>query len=230
MVNGVAGEDVVPAGKPEKFMVTASENPFCPVTEIETAGLEVPKAATTWLGDAATLKSLADRTVKFACAECASAEDVPLAVSVYVPADTVAGTESVTAWLAPAAISNGEAGDVVAPAGNPVSATVTELVNPPKPTIDTVKDELAPPESTEIVAGENAMLKSCVDPEEAGLDPPPQPIPQVAHKHRKTANNGRPRVATMHLLAAICLHARPTSPFPDNWRTSWLPLGSLLGQ
>lgn len=44
--------------------------------------------------------------------------------------DAVAGTDTVTAWLPLAATLNGEAGDVVAPAGNPESVTVAEPMKP----------------------------------------------------------------------------------------------------
>ena len=58
------------------------------------------------------------------------AADVPLAVRVKLPADAVAGMERVTVWLPPAGRMNGEAGEVVTPAGNPESVTATESLNP----------------------------------------------------------------------------------------------------
>ena len=47
-----------------------------------------------------------------------------------VPAGTVEAMDSVTVWLLPAATLNGDAGEVVTPAGNPASVTVTDPVNP----------------------------------------------------------------------------------------------------
>jgi hypothetical protein len=47
-----------------------------------------------------------------------------------LPFDAVAGTDTVTVWLLPAATLNGEAGEVVAPAGNPESVTAAEPVKP----------------------------------------------------------------------------------------------------
>ena len=70
------------------------------------------------------------KTVKGNSIECISAADVPLAVRVKLPANTVDGTDKITVWELPGATLNGEAGDVVAPAGNPESVTTTGSVNP----------------------------------------------------------------------------------------------------
>src|SRR6267143_1183494 len=84
-----------------------------------TAGLVVPKVPLTCVGDADNAKSLAEVTVNGSGAECASVPLVPFAITVKLPAATDAGTESVTAWLAPAAAAKGDAGDVVLPTGRP---------------------------------------------------------------------------------------------------------------
>jgi len=47
-----------------------------------------------------------------------------------IAAATDAGTESVTAWLAPAAAAKGDAGDVVLPTGRPDREMDTEPVKP----------------------------------------------------------------------------------------------------
>jgi hypothetical protein len=56
---------------------------------------------------------------------------------------------------------NGEAGDVVAPAGNPVSVTAAEPVNPLRPVIEALKVELDVPAPVVIAFGDSAILKSC---------------------------------------------------------------------
>jgi hypothetical protein len=70
------------------------------------------------------------KTVKGNSIVCISAADVPLAVRVKLPANTVDGTDKITVWELPGATLNGEAGDVVAPGGNPASVTTTGSVNP----------------------------------------------------------------------------------------------------
>jgi len=55
---------------------------------------------------------------------------------------------------------NGEAGEVVVPAGNPVSVTAAELVNPFMPVIEALKVELDVPAPVVIAFGASAMLKS----------------------------------------------------------------------
>lgn len=68
--------------------------------------------------------------------------------------------DRVTVWLLPAATTNGEAGDVVTPAGNPESVTLTESEKPFWPVIDTAKLELELPATAVTVAGVRAILKS----------------------------------------------------------------------
>ena len=70
------------------------------------------------------------KTVKGNSIECVSAADVPLAVRVKLPANTVDGTDKSTVWLLPGATLNGEAGDVIAPAGKPASVTVIGSLKP----------------------------------------------------------------------------------------------------
>ncbi len=47
MINGLDGCEVDSAGNPESVIVVEPVNPFDGVTEIETAGLAVPKVALT---------------------------------------------------------------------------------------------------------------------------------------------------------------------------------------
>jgi hypothetical protein len=68
--------------------------------------------------------------------------------------------ERATVWLPPAATVKGDAGEVVTPAGNPESATVTEPVNPFCAVVDTAKVELELPALAVIAEGIKAMLKS----------------------------------------------------------------------
>jgi hypothetical protein len=130
MVNGDAGVVVTPAGNPENATVTGSEKPPCAVVDNEKVESEPPALAVSADGDDAMLKSDRGFTVKASCATWVSAAEVPLSVSVKVAGETFAGTDSVTVWLLPAATLKGEEGDVVAPAGNPESVTITESLNP----------------------------------------------------------------------------------------------------
>lgn len=92
--------------------------------------VEPPAVTVSAEGTVAMLKSSPGSTVKARVAECVRAADVPLAVRVKLPADTVGGMERVTVWLPPAGTLKGDAGDAVAPAGNPESVTITALANP----------------------------------------------------------------------------------------------------
>ena len=55
---------------------------------------------------------------------------------------------------------NGEAGEVIVPAGKPESVTATEPANPFSALIEAVKFELDIPAFTAIAAGDSAMLKA----------------------------------------------------------------------
>lgn len=55
---------------------------------------------------------------------------------------------------------NGEAGEVVVPAGNPVSITAAEPINPFSPVIEALKLELDVPAPVVIAFGDRARLKS----------------------------------------------------------------------
>jgi len=59
-------------------------------------------------------------------------------------------------------ILNGKAGDVVAPAGKPEIAIVTEPINPLLPVVETVKVEVELPAAAITVAGETTISKSAV--------------------------------------------------------------------
>jgi hypothetical protein len=54
---------------------------------------------------------------------------------------------------------NGEAGEVVTPAGNPESASATEPLNPFSPAIEMVRLELDIPAFVVIALGDSPMLK-----------------------------------------------------------------------
>ena len=55
---------------------------------------------------------------------------------------------------------NGDAGEVVVPAGNPDSVTAADPVNPFRPVIEAVKLALEVPAPVVIAFGDRAMLKS----------------------------------------------------------------------
>ncbi len=57
IINGLDGCEVDPAGNPESVIAVEPVNPFDAVTEIETAGLAVPKVALTCAGVMETVKS-----------------------------------------------------------------------------------------------------------------------------------------------------------------------------
>lgn len=175
MLKGEAGDVVAPAGNPESVTVTESANPFWPVIDTAKFASGPPALTVSAVGDDPMLKSGWGLTVRARLAEWVSAADAPLTVRVKVPAETVAGTDRVTVWLLPAAMVKGEAGDVVAPAGNPRSVTFTESLNPFCPVIDTEKVELEPPATTVSVDGDDTMLKSLAGGGGVELDPVLQP-------------------------------------------------------
>lgn len=129
-VNGEAGDVVAPGGSPESAIVTELLNP-CRLVMV-TAKLELgpPALAVMLAGDSVIPKSCNECTVKARFPECVSPADVPLAVTVKLPDGIVSGMERVRVWLLPAATANGEAGEVVTPAGNPEKVIVTGSVNP----------------------------------------------------------------------------------------------------
>ena len=92
--------------------------------------LEPPPLAVIVGGDSVMPKSCSEWIAKAKFPECVMPADVPLAVTVKLPADIVAGMERARVWLLPAGTLNGEGGDVVTPSGNPERMVVTESVNP----------------------------------------------------------------------------------------------------
>jgi hypothetical protein len=96
--------------------------------------LELPTLAVMVAGDSVMPKSCSEWTVRARFPECVSPADVPLAVTVKLPADIVAGMERRNFWLLPAGMLtgmlNGEAGDVVTPVGNPERVIATASANP----------------------------------------------------------------------------------------------------
>jgi hypothetical protein len=128
-VKGEAGDVVAPAGNPASVTATEPANPPWAVTDT-VKELEAPAFTVSAAGESTMLKSGRGSTVRGRLAECVSPAKVPLAVRGKLPAATVAAMERVTAWLPPAGTMNGEAGEVVTPAGNPESVTATESLNP----------------------------------------------------------------------------------------------------
>jgi hypothetical protein len=129
-LNGDDGEVLVPAGNPESVIVTEPVNPLSPVIDTVKAEVEPPVPSVIADGNSTRLKFCGAITVKARLADFVSATDAPVAVTVKLPAGTVAGMDKVTVWLPPAAKLNGEAGEVVAAGGNPESVIETEPANP----------------------------------------------------------------------------------------------------
>ena len=92
--------------------------------------LELPTMAVRVAGDSVMPKSCSEWTVRAKFAECVSPADVPLAVTVKLPADIVAGIARARVWLLPTDRLNVEAGGVVTPAGNPERVIFTGSANP----------------------------------------------------------------------------------------------------
>lgn len=122
-------------------------------------------------------------TIKGRGAECLTVPLVPFAITVKLPAVTDAGTESVTAWLAPAARVKSDAGEVVLAAGRPDREMDTEPVKPFCPVIDMVNVEAAPPACCVRLVGEIATVKSCAGGCADWLEPP-QPLSKAAPRQR----------------------------------------------
>lgn len=156
-----------------------------PKVEVEPPALVVMLA-----GDSVMPKSCSECTDKARLPECVSPADVPLAVTVKLPAG-ISGMERARVWLLPAVTLNGEVGEVVTPAGNPETVTVTGSLNPFRPVIDTVTVELGFPASVVIVEGDSAMLKSLAAGGEVGVDPPPQLRRLPMHSQIHTVKNAR---------------------------------------
>lgn len=79
-----------------------------------------------------------------------------------MPLAAVAGKARVTVWLLPAATLNGDAGEVVVPAGKPVSVSCAEPLKPFWPVIETLKVVLDVPGLAVIALGDSTILKSGV--------------------------------------------------------------------
>jgi hypothetical protein len=160
-------------------------------------------------GETPKLKSCAGLTFKAICAECVSAEDVPLAVIVKFPAGTVTGMDKVTTWLLPATALNGDAGEVVTPAGRPEIVIAIEPANPFLPVVDIVKVVLESPASTEIVDGDRTIPKSWAGGGGGELEviTPLQPMKLNSHKQVPTNRKGLRRVLSRQ-------SAKRNGPFP----------------
>lgn len=92
--------------------------------------LELPTLAVRVAGDSVMPKFCnSEWTVRARFPECVIPADVPLAVTVKLPA-VAAGMERRSFWLPPVGMLNGEAGDVATPAGNPERVTATGSANP----------------------------------------------------------------------------------------------------
>jgi hypothetical protein len=151
--------------------------------------LELPALAVIAAGETVMPKSCSERTVKAKLRECVKPAEVPVAVTAKVPLDIVTAMERTKVCLLPVGTLNGEAGDVVTPAGNPERVIVTGSGNPFCPTIDMVNVEVESPASAVIVAGDSVMLKSLAGDCEGGdgAGPLPQPTKLPTQSQIQTA-------------------------------------------
>ena len=186
--------------------VTASVNPFSPLTETVKAGLTPPIVAATCAGEMDRLKSFAAVTVKFNLAACASPPLFPCTVIVATPAVADAGILSVTFWPAPAAIVKGAAGELVVPEGNPANDTLTAPENPFMPVTVIPTGVLVPPACCVMSAGEALIVKSG-----AGGVPPP-PHPEVIATAKTIGKIPRCHTFLLTLVSSFSLMALPPTP------------------
>jgi hypothetical protein len=134
------------------------------------------------VGDAVRVKSgggKGEEIVVAMMAEWLSAPEVPMRVSVALPATAVAA-EVIVIFCAEPGVNVRVAGCAVTPVGSPVIATVTMPVNPFAEVAFTLICCPAPPGTSVIADGVGAREKSASD---AGLDPPPQEV--VARQKRR---------------------------------------------
>jgi hypothetical protein len=121
-------------------------------------------------------------------ASCDSEPLVPCRVIAESPTAAFAGTVTVNCCGEFGLTVSGDAGLVVAPAGNPDIATDTVPEKPLKPLTETVIGELVAPWTTESEVVESERLKSGAG---GGFElplPPPQP---AINMQKNAAKNGR---------------------------------------
>jgi hypothetical protein len=92
-------------------------------------------------------------------AVCTNAPEVPVTVTVLVPATALAAAVTVSVCGVPG-VTVGVAGFTVTPAGSPLTAIPTPAVNPFTPLTETAVDPPAPPAVTLTVVGFTEIVKS----------------------------------------------------------------------
>lgn len=158
---------VTPLGKPDAASVTVPVKPFKSVTVIVSVALE-PGVTETVAAEAVSLKLDAAVTVSAIVVDAVSVPDVPVMVTVDVPAAAVLLAVSVSTLLPVAGLVPNVA---VTPAGSPDAARVTLLLNGLTSAIAIVSVPLAPGAmDTALAEGESVKLPPPV---------PPPPAPQV---------------------------------------------------
>ena len=120
------------------------------------------------------------------------------------------GRNRATCWLLFAGRVKGRAGDVVAPAGKPEMATVTESEKPFSAAVETVKAELELPATAVIVPGETLMVKSLGPGLGGGADALPQPI-NVDNQNAMQTNRSRRTVAGGGVARRLTNYIQPFS-------------------
>lgn len=101
---------------------------------------------------------------------------VPETLSGNTPVGASTGTEKLTDWVPPVGSVNAELGELVTPAGNPDSVTVTGLLNPFLGVNEMVTAELVFPTTADAETEERLSVKSGRGGGGGGwlLPPPPQ--------------------------------------------------------
>jgi hypothetical protein len=179
-VTGFALNDAVtPLGRPDADSVTALANAFCDVMVTVLVPL-APCVTVTLLGDALTLKFgvAAAVTVSAIVVVADSAPDVPLIVTVDVPADALELAVRLNT-LEP--VVGFVPNDAVTPVGKPEAASVTAPEKPPASATLIVLVPAAPPAVIETLFGDADSVKLgwvVVDPARRLIRPVPFGLPQ----------------------------------------------------
>lgn len=124
----VAGFAVTPDGRPLIATVTAPVNEFSAAAVRLTCEPPAPAIRVSVAGDALSVKSDRGATVTATPAEWLNAPDVPVKVTVKVPAPALVAAVKATLCAVPGVRFN-VAGFAVTPAGRPVIATATVPTN-----------------------------------------------------------------------------------------------------
>jgi len=180
----VAGLAVTPVGSPVIVMVTVPVKPMAG-TAFTATGWPVPPATiVSFDGEAVTEKSGGGGAVEMvsaAVAEWLRAPDVPVKVTVELPAVAVEAAVSVTFCAVPG-VKESVAGLAVTPVGSPVSETATAPEKPLPGTAFTLIFCPWPPATIVTVAGVAVIEKSCGC---AGFETEPDTPPQeITARHR----------------------------------------------